>query len=207
MSLTETKRIVIATDGSADALAAVKEGVSLAQRLDAPVTFVCVRTPPASIFAEPLHPGAIDQEMTRARRAVDEAMRVAIDAEVDADYEIVDGSPVEAVLDVARNMDAWLIVVGSRGRGAVQGALFGLTRREQRVNHERSVLLAEVQARAAAAADSACQADLARAPSERLSGRPAIVLDVGRRDPIRISTPEPGALHELLDALTVAGKQ
>ena len=151
MSLTETKRIVIATDGSADALAAVKEGVSLAQRLDAAATFVCVRTPPASIFAEPLHPGAIDQEMTRARRAVDEAMRVAIDAEVDADYEIVDGSPVEAVLDVARNMDAWLIVVGSRGRGAVQGALFGSVSRALVTHADRPVLVARERAALAAA--------------------------------------------------------
>ena len=45
---------------------------------------------------------------------------------------------------------------------------------------------------------------LARGARERVSGRPAIVLDVGRRDAIRISTPEPGALHELLDALTLA---
>ena len=45
---------------------------------------------------------------------------------------------------------------------------------------------------------------LARGPRERLLGRPAIVLDVGGTDPIRMSTPEPGALHELLDTLTLA---
>jgi len=45
---------------------------------------------------------------------------------------------------------------------------------------------------------------LVRSPRERLLGRPAIVLDVGRAVPIRLSSPEPGALHELLDALTLA---
>jgi hypothetical protein len=45
---------------------------------------------------------------------------------------------------------------------------------------------------------------LTRTPTERLRGRPVIVLDVGRSDPIRVASPEPGALHELLDALTIA---
>jgi hypothetical protein len=45
---------------------------------------------------------------------------------------------------------------------------------------------------------------LARGARERVLGRPAIVLDIGRRDAIRIATPEPGALHELLDVLTRA---
>lgn len=45
---------------------------------------------------------------------------------------------------------------------------------------------------------------LARGARERVLGRPVIVLDIGRRDAIRIATPEPGALHELLDALTRA---
>ena len=45
---------------------------------------------------------------------------------------------------------------------------------------------------------------LTRVPAERIRGRPAIVLDIGRPDPIRVSSPEPGALHELLDALTIA---
>jgi hypothetical protein len=45
---------------------------------------------------------------------------------------------------------------------------------------------------------------LARGPNERLRGRAAIVLDVGRPDPIRVATPEPGALHELMDTLTLS---
>ena len=145
------KRIVIATDGSPDATTAVKEGVSLARQLHAAVTFVCVRTSPTALFGEPLYQRAVDEETMHARLAVDEAMTLAIDANVDADYEILDGSPVEAVLDVARTIDAWLIVVGSRGRGAVQGALFGSVSRALVTHADRPVLVARPREPAAVA--------------------------------------------------------
>lgn len=45
---------------------------------------------------------------------------------------------------------------------------------------------------------------LARGSKERLLGHPAVVIDVGAPTPIRVATPEPGALHELIDALTLA---
>lgn len=148
---TEMKRIVIATDGSRDAMTAVREGVALAHELDAAVTFVCVRTPASPIFGEPHYQIAIDKELAHARRAVDEAMSVATDAGVEADYEILDGSPAEAVLDVARGVDAWLIVAGSRGRGAVQGALFGSVSRALVTHADRPVLVARERAAASAA--------------------------------------------------------
>ena len=145
------RRIVIATDGSPDAMIAVHEGVELAHELDAAVTFVCVPTLPISMFAEPL-PHALDEELARARDAVQEAMAVAIDADVHAGYEIIDGAPVDAVLDVARNLDAWLIVVGSRGRGAVHGVLFGSVSRALVAHADRPVLVARERAPLAAAA-------------------------------------------------------
>jgi len=139
----EMKRIVIATDGSPDALTAVEEGVSLAQQLDCALTFVCVRTPAAHVFGDPISQyTADDDETTRARQTIDEAMSIAIDANVDAEYEILGGSPAEAVLDVARSIDAWLIVVGSRGRGAVHGALFGSVSRALVTHADRPVLVA-----------------------------------------------------------------
>jgi nucleotide-binding universal stress UspA family protein len=140
------KRIVIATDGSPDALTAVRDGVSLAQQLDSSVTFVCVRTLPAPILGEPFYQDALDAETNAARRAVDEAMRLAMDANVDAEYEIVGGSPADAILDIARSRDAWLIVVGSRGRGAVKGTLFGSVSRALVTHADRPVLVARERA-------------------------------------------------------------
>ncbi len=64
-------------------------------------------------------------------------MAKAAAANVEADYEIVEAAPTDAILRVADAHDADLIVVGTRGLGAVQSALFGsvskaLVRRSQR---------------------------------------------------------------------------
>jgi nucleotide-binding universal stress UspA family protein len=162
---TEMKRIVIATDGSRDALTAVREGVALAQDVGAAVTFVCVRTPAESILGEPLCQAAIDEELGHARRAIDEAMSVATDVGVEADYEILVGSPVEAVLAVARRVDAWLIVVGSRGRGAVQGALLGNVSRALVTHADRPVLVARQRLPASAAERRSSAGRVVRAKS------------------------------------------
>jgi len=118
-------RIVIATDGSPDAVQAVREGVELAQEVGACVTFVSVRTTPLAVWGAPVYQAQLENTTHTARDAVHEAVLIAEDAEIDADYEILDGPAADAILDVAESHDADLIVVGSRGRGAVKGALFG----------------------------------------------------------------------------------
>jgi nucleotide-binding universal stress UspA family protein len=37
--------------------------------------------------------------------------------DIDIDFEVLEGDPVEAILSLARSRDVDLIVVGSRGRG------------------------------------------------------------------------------------------
>jgi hypothetical protein len=46
---------------------------------------------------------------------------------------------------------------------------------------------------------------LSRATSDRVGGRPALVLDLTGGAAIRIATPELGALHELEEALAARG--
>ncbi len=48
---------------------------------------------------------------------------------------------------------------------------------------------------------------LGRAPADRVSGRPALVLELSDGETIRIATPEVGALHELAEALGVRGSE
>jgi hypothetical protein len=48
---------------------------------------------------------------------------------------------------------------------------------------------------------------LGRAPSERVGGRPALVLELGDGETIRVATPEIGALHELAEALKSKGSE
>lgn len=118
------ERIVIATDGSDGARAAVEDGLRLARRLGAAATVVYVR-PPISLVGEPLYQRKLTRQLARARAAVDEAMAEARELGVEADYEILEGDAAEEILRIARSRVAGLIVVGSRGLGAIGGTLLG----------------------------------------------------------------------------------
>jgi len=134
-------RIVIGTDGSADALQGVREGVELADEVGAAVTFVSVRTPPAAVWGAPVYQAQLDTHTQIARDAIDEALAIAEDAGVEADYELLDGPAADAISSVAHTHDADLIVVGSRGRGAVRGALFGSVSKALVSHADRPVLV------------------------------------------------------------------
>jgi nucleotide-binding universal stress UspA family protein len=135
------KRIVIGTDGSADAGAAIDGALELAEGLGAVVTFVYARTTPNGLLGEPYYQRELDGEIAHAREVVDEAMAKAKAAGVDADYEILDGPADDAVLGVAETHDADLIVVGSRGLGAMQRAIFGSVSRALVTRAQRPVLV------------------------------------------------------------------
>jgi nucleotide-binding universal stress UspA family protein len=135
------KRIVIGTEGSADAMKAVEVGLELARGLGASVTFVCARTLPGRLLGQPLSQREFDSETAEAREIVGGTMSKAAEAGVEADYEILDGGPAEVILRVADAHDADLIVVGSRGLGAVQSVIFGSVSKELVAHSRRPVLV------------------------------------------------------------------
>ncbi len=135
------KRIVIATDGSPDATRAIEEGLELARELDADVTFVSVRTPPNAVWGAPVYQAELETHTQIAREAVQNAIALAEEAGIHADYEILDGPPAQAITAVADTHDADFIVVGSRGRGAVKGALFGSVSKALVTHSHRPVLV------------------------------------------------------------------
>lgn len=141
------KRIVIGTDGSSDAIKAVDGGLELARGLGASVTFVCARVATGSLLGEPFFQRELDAEVAQAREVVGEAMSKAATAGVAADYEILDGGPAEAILRVADTRDADLVVVGSRGFGAVQSAIFGSVSKELIRRSHRPVLVVKDELR------------------------------------------------------------
>lgn len=119
------KRIVIGTDGSAGGRAAVEGGIELARGAAAVATIVYVRHAPLPIVGDPFYQRALSAELRRGRAAVDEARARADAAGVETESEILEGDPADQILELARLRDAELIVVGSRGLGALAGALLG----------------------------------------------------------------------------------
>jgi nucleotide-binding universal stress UspA family protein len=117
-------RIVIGTDGSPGGRAAVEEGLELARTLGVGVTFICARHPIA-LLGDPYYQRRLSEQLVHARAALDEALEEAARLGVEADCEIAEGDPVDELIRAARYQEADLIVVGSRGLGAVAGALLG----------------------------------------------------------------------------------
>jgi nucleotide-binding universal stress UspA family protein len=119
------KRILIATDGSDGAWAAVEEGVELASEVGADVTFVTVRHPVSGLFGDSAYQQHLTEQLEEARSIIDRAAAEAERLGVGYESDILEGDAVECISDAARTWQAELVVVGSRGHGAVASALIG----------------------------------------------------------------------------------
>lgn len=118
-------RILIATDGSEGAWAAVEEGVKLAAEIGADVTFVNIRPHVSALLGDHQYQQHLTEHLTHARAALDAAEAEARRAGVEFDSDILEGDPAERIAQAARGWEAELVVVGSRGHGAVASAVFG----------------------------------------------------------------------------------
>ena len=141
-------RLVIATDGSPGAREALETGVALARGSRAAATFVYVRHGPLPVLGDPFYQRSLSDELRRARSALTEAEALAAEAGVEAESEILEGHPAERVIELARARNADLIVVGSRGRGGITGALLGSVSTEIVHKADRPVLVTKQRSRA-----------------------------------------------------------
>ncbi len=146
------KRILIATDGSPAALEAVRAGLELAAEQDAQAIVVHVVPPVDIVPGSWLAPSVPLPHQAREsdRAALDAALAVATELGVHARGQLLSGDPAGEIVDYAGKVAADLIVVGSRGHGAVASALLGSVSRG--VLHEARVPVLVVRAAAAAAA-------------------------------------------------------
>jgi nucleotide-binding universal stress UspA family protein len=133
--------ILIATDGSLAARAALERGLDLAEETSAHVVFVAVRRPPLPVFGDPYWQTSITNELARLRPALAAAIAEAEARGIDADYDLLEGDAAEEILRLARSRDVDLIVIGSRGLGAVKSAILGSVSKRVLHEAERPVLV------------------------------------------------------------------
>jgi nucleotide-binding universal stress UspA family protein len=125
------RSIVVGTDGSETAGEAVRQAVELAAAVDARLQLVSAYEPVSGQrLREESHqaPGDL-QWMVNPREDVDatleEAAEVARDAGVGVETHARQGDPADAILDVAEETKADLVVVGNKGMTGARRFLLG----------------------------------------------------------------------------------
>jgi nucleotide-binding universal stress UspA family protein len=76
-------------------------------------------------LGEPFYQEKLNEQLAYARAALERAQALVDEQGCGAEEELFEGNPAEQIVELARARDAPLIVVGSRGHGAVAGALLG----------------------------------------------------------------------------------
>ncbi len=131
--------IVVGTDGSDTAKEAVKQATELASTLGAKVFLVSAYEPvPAGRLRDERQDVPEDlQWMVNPREDVDETLSEAADSVREADIAVNvyarEGDPADAILDVAEERGADLIVVGNKGMTGAKRFLLGSV--PNRVSH------------------------------------------------------------------------
>lgn len=124
------KSIVVATDGSKYSAAAASEAIGIAKRNNAKLTVLAVV--PADIdmvtdidFAAIEREKLADQDMQAAEKNAKAVKDAAQKAGVDAQAFVMSGKPADAIIEIAKDKSADLVVVGSHGRTGLDRLLMG----------------------------------------------------------------------------------
>jgi maltose/moltooligosaccharide transporter len=130
--ITVYDRVVVGSDGSPSALYAVARAHGIASAADARVVVVAAYE---RDDVPDVHEEEGGRKLLVGEAAAREAMRKSVavltsDRIRDVEQVIVEGKPAEALLRVAGDNPATLIVVGNRGLGAEEGEVLGSVPRE-----------------------------------------------------------------------------
>ena len=125
------RSIVVGTDGSDTAVEAVRQATELASSVAARIYLVCAyeAVPESRLRAERLEVPQDLQWMINPREDVERLLEDEAEAMRGAGIEVEtlarEGDPADAILDVAEQRDADLIVVGNKGMTGAKRFLLG----------------------------------------------------------------------------------
>jgi nucleotide-binding universal stress UspA family protein len=137
------KRFLIATDGSPSSRKAIEFGLDLArtQRGHAIIVHVAPAFETLPMAGSSIA-GARQHRLSDVdRRPLTEAAEMAADRGVLVRTELLQGEPAREIVRLADGVEADVIVIGSRGRGAVAGVVLGSVPRAVLHGSRRSMLV------------------------------------------------------------------
>jgi nucleotide-binding universal stress UspA family protein len=120
--------IVVGTDGSSTAAMAVGEAIELARRLNARLHVVSAYRPLSGVRVagpDPEATGAAPGPTVEVDATLERAAGEAHAAGVEAECYARKSDPAEAILDVAEELQADLIIVGNKGMHGTRRYLLG----------------------------------------------------------------------------------
>jgi nucleotide-binding universal stress UspA family protein len=122
------EKVLLAVDGSEHALHAARTAADLARTMKSKEFRIVVAydfIPP--YLGEPNMQYAIDARMEEAKAILENAVKTVGKIPCEIHTEFIEGSPAEAILEVATTRGSDVIIIGSRGLGTLAGLLLGST--------------------------------------------------------------------------------
>src|SRR3712207_4968471 len=130
MSIFPTK-ILLATDGSEEASLATQAATELSKETDSEVRLVYVLPTPAQLIGHHLYSDEIRESLIGGAERdaetflIEQAEKITSEGGKVAETHLRSGDPDKEVLRAAEALGVGLIVIGSRGLGAISRALMG----------------------------------------------------------------------------------
>ena len=133
--------ILLGVDGSENALHAAKTAGDLARNMKSKILRIVVAFDPVPPYlGDPNFEAAITSRMVEAENILKKAIDAVDGIPGEIHTELLEGSPAEAILNVANTRKSDLIVMGSRGLGRLTGLLLG-SQSQKVVQHARCPVL------------------------------------------------------------------
>jgi len=117
--------VVLGYDESPGSEVALDTAIRVAARWEEPLTIVYGAGPPGGVGEE--HKAHRDALMEIGQHALDRAVGRAREQGVTTEVRLVDAKPAQALLEVADEQDATVIVVGTTGESPLRSAMLGST--------------------------------------------------------------------------------
>ena len=117
--------VVLGYDESPGAERALAAAITVAKRFDERLVIVYGAAPPGALGEE--YTSHLDALVALGNEAFSHAVAKARDEGVQTDVRLVKAKPAEALVEVADDVDATLIVVGTYGEPPLRSALLGST--------------------------------------------------------------------------------
>lgn len=125
------EHILVATDGSKAAAAAIDEALEIARLFDARLTLLRVVSVPAGLTSPYIpHAALMDREATKRRREEAEAFLLEMAKELSSDIRVetrveLAYHPAHSILDTAAELDCDLIALGTHRRARLARVILG----------------------------------------------------------------------------------